>query len=581
MRYIPICTLLGCSLGLETAYLEPQKEDSATEDDGLVQIQGDNESANTQEICNDNLDNDGDALIDCSDPDCVNAPDCFLDNDNDGFFASSDCDDNNPFIYPGATEIANDGIDQDCNGEDYTTDAGGGSSTSGSGSGGPNNSGYESICYNGFDDDGDGLIDCDDSDCFFDYNCYYSSYDYDGDGYNDLYDCNDYDASVYPGAYDTSGDGIDQDCDGADGASSSYESICYDGIDNDGDGLIDCDDSDCSFDSSCYSDPSDYDGDGYDYLNDCNDYDPSIYPGAYDTPGDGIDQDCDGQDPTSSSSCALDGTIYSTGNNAFTSSSTPANNQIDSSCASSNTSEYLVSWTPSQSGCATIDSSTMSADTVLSVYSDCPSQGGFELICDDDSGVNTASELSLDVAAGSTYLIGLEGYSSGLSNAVLNVQLDPTSSCSGASVISCSIDSYLSIGTNTLNVPSNSNQIDQSCGSSSDYNEYLFEWTPSSTGCARFSTEQMSTDTVLSLHLGCPLQGGVEVACDDDGGVSTTSVIEYDVSAGATYYLQLEGYSSDLNTANVTVELDTSNVCGYGGGWDTGGWGWDTGWWPF
>ena len=42
-----------------------------------------------------------------------------VDEDGDGFLAEEDCDDTNAQVYPGATEIPGDGIDNDC---DETTD---------------------------------------------------------------------------------------------------------------------------------------------------------------------------------------------------------------------------------------------------------------------------------------------------------------------------------------------------------------------------------------------------------------------------------------------------------------------------
>ncbi|MGR3311284.1 MAG: MopE-related protein [Candidatus Brocadiales bacterium] len=65
------------------------------------------------EICDDGVDNDGDGLVDCADPDCQ------VDVDRDGFIAEpcgNDCDDDNSTVHPGAAEICDDGVDNDCGG---------------------------------------------------------------------------------------------------------------------------------------------------------------------------------------------------------------------------------------------------------------------------------------------------------------------------------------------------------------------------------------------------------------------------------------------------------------------------------
>ncbi|MCB9745207.1 MAG: hypothetical protein H6740_21680 [Alphaproteobacteria bacterium] len=102
------------------------------------------------------------------------AQDCVVDADGDGYVSAADCpangtdcDDADDSVHPWATEVPNDGIDQDCNGSDFVTDC-----------------------------------------------------DLDGDGYDATacggLDCNDLNDEINPDAQEYDNDGIDQDCNGYD-----------------------------------------------------------------------------------------------------------------------------------------------------------------------------------------------------------------------------------------------------------------------------------------------------------------------------------------------------------------------------
>ncbi|MFT7519035.1 MAG: hypothetical protein ACI9MC_001171, partial [Kiritimatiellia bacterium] len=221
------------------------------------------------EYCN-KIDDDCDKVVD--EDDALDAKDWYVDADGDTFGDHSkrkhtcyvpkgyvaddtDCDDTDSKIYPGATEIAYDGIDQDCDGEDLCdVDEDGYDHPLCAGADCDDdvatiNPAADEVWYDGVDQDCDGWSDFD-----ADYDGFDSS-DYEGD------DCDDTDDATNPDADEIWYDGMDRDCDGE----SDY--------DQDGDG----------FDSSEHG------------GEDCDDLDDTVYPGAPELE-DALDNDCNGVD---------------------------------------------------------------------------------------------------------------------------------------------------------------------------------------------------------------------------------------------------------------------------------------------
>ncbi len=205
---------------------------------------------------------------------------CYKDSDNDTFSINQtvlsnnlscsdsgekltlsspiDCNDNLSSINPGATEIPNDGIDQDCSGSDLQK------------------------CYPDSDKDGYGdpngtLLDLLNSGC----------YKADGRSLN-ADDTDDSDNQTYPGATEIVGDGKKQN------SSATYGEICYKDSDNDGFlsagtvGTINSTDSDCNDDYEASKSKFD----NSNYRNDCDDNNANININATEIAGNDIDENC-------------------------------------------------------------------------------------------------------------------------------------------------------------------------------------------------------------------------------------------------------------------------------------------------
>lgn len=142
--------------------------------------------------------------------------DAGVDEDNDTWFTPDDCDDTDPAINPGATELCDDQVDNDCSGQTDCEQAScAGQQCRAAGSSCGAGACREVACNDGQDNDGDTLLDCADPDCAGQ-------------------------------ACSATGQCVGTTC-----IAPTETGLCFDGLDNDGDSLVDCADPDCTPGSQC------------------------------------------------------------------------------------------------------------------------------------------------------------------------------------------------------------------------------------------------------------------------------------------------------------------------------------------
>jgi len=415
----------------------------------------------------------------CVDGTCVYEP---RDLDHDGFApfecGGDDCNDLNPNAYPGHPEDCFDGSDNDCNGvSDCFDPACYDEPDCGCV---PNPAGE--ICTNGIDDDCDTTVDCNDTDCIGTPAC----------------GCAESEAGLCDNGFDDDCDGPidcdDSDCVGSDAcACVGTVELCDNDEDDDCDLLIDCADPDCEglFPCNCDGMPTpevcndnlDNDCDG---LVDCADPDCLISPFCDDCSpeicDDGTDNDCDDHIDCADPACAFD----------------PACVPVPEICNNG------------------LDDD---GDTLID--------------CDDPDCAN------------------------------LPICDEQQSNCNTAKLITGS-------GTYTGDTTGNPSNEHGSCGG--DAGEAVFYFVLSAPSHVVLDSIGTSFDSVLYVrHGSCP--SGKEIGCDDDSGGSAWSArLDFTILYPGTYFVFLDGYTIDPDWGpnegpfqlNVLIVPNPPEVCNDG-----------------
>jgi hypothetical protein len=267
-------------------------------------------------------------------------------------------------------------------------------------------------------------------------------------------------------------------------------------------------------------------------------------PAASETCGNGIDDNCSGA--VDEGCCAAPTNATCATAAAYTVGSTVSG---DNSCSGAEYTSTCGSTAPGNDVAYSFVSSgqplrytfTMTGaagyDTILSLMSSSACTTAQQLICNDDFLTTNVSQFTVDLPAGTMYLVA-DSYSVGSTPRTFTLSSSTTAinndTCTTPVIITANGAYNGSTTTRT------SNYATAPCQTSASGPDVIYQLTARTAGTISINTVGSAFDTILSVGTTC---GAMTTACDDDGGGSLTSSTSFAAVAGTTYYIIVDGYA--------------------------------------
>jgi len=218
------------------------------------------------------------------------------------------------------------------------------------------------------------------------------------------------------------------------------------------------------------------------------------------------------------------------------------------------------SWTAPSSGFFQIDTTDSNFDSYLSVFTGSAVNNLSLIGADDDSGPGLTSLYNLNATAGTTYQIAVDGFSNYTLGSI-NLNIAPTAPPND------NFANRIGLAGETANATGSNIRATAEVGEPSQSgttNSVWWSWTAPSSGNYTFDTEGSNFDTYLYLFSGNNLPNLSLVAADDDSGDGLASLITRYVTAGTTYQIAVDGYSSGTGQIQLNIAPTSSDSAGAG-----------------